>query len=89
MTDESDSAPPDREHLLGLLEDGIDEAHHKAVNGRVYDNDNEETRQGWLRTLGYLAGQYRQLKKDEQLDDLEERVEEIAKEQNSSDFRLK
>jgi len=73
----------DREDVLALLEDAIDEAHRKACgNGRVYDPENERVRQGWLKTVGYLAGQYRQMLRDEDLeamrreiDDLREQVE--------------
>lgn len=61
----------DREDVLALLEDAIDEAHRKACgSGRVYDPGNERVRQGWLKTLGYLAGQYRQLLRDEDLEQM-------------------
>lgn len=65
----------DRDEVLALVEDGLREAHRKVESGRVYDTDNEKVRQGWLRTLGYLAGQYRQLRRDE---DLEQMRQEIA-----------
>lgn len=66
-----------REHLLELLEDALDEAHHKAASGRVYDAENEKVRQGWFRTLGYLTGQYRQLLNDKELEEMEERIQEL------------
>lgn len=73
----------DREDVLELLEDAIDEAHRKACgNGRVYDPENERVRQGWLKTYGYLAGQYRKVRRDadleamrREIDDLREQVE--------------
>ena len=58
-----------------MLDDGIREAHRKIESGRVYDPQNEKVRQGWLRTLGYLAGQYRQLMKDKELEELQKEVE--------------
>jgi hypothetical protein len=67
-----------------MLDDGIREAHRKVENGRVYDPENEKVRQGWLRTLGYLAGQYRQLMKDKELDDLREEVELLKEAQGVS-----
>lgn len=70
-----DGDPPTRDEILSLLEDGIREAHRKVESGRVRDPEKEKVRQGWHRTLGYLAGQYRQLKKDEDLEELEEQVE--------------
>lgn len=72
---------PDREDVLALLEDGLDEAHAKVTAGRVYDAENEKVRQGWMRTLGYLAGQYRQLKKDQDLEEMNERLERLEEAQ--------
>ena len=66
---------PAREDVLDLLDDALREAHRKVESGRVYDAENEKVRQGWFRTLGYIAGQYRQLKNDADLEELEERIE--------------
>jgi len=78
MTDtDTDTEPPDREEILRLLEDGIREAHRKVTSGRVRDAENEKVRQGWIRALAYTANQYRQLKRDEELDALDERVAEL------------
>ena len=73
----------DRGEVLAQLEDALTEAHRKACgNGRIYDAENERVRQGWLKTYGYLANQYRQMLRDEDLeamrreiDDLREQVE--------------
>ena len=67
----------ERDEVLNRLDDALEEAHRKATSGRVYDAENEKVRQGWLRTVGYLAGQYRQLLKDRQLDEMNERLERI------------
>lgn len=82
-----DVSSSERSELLDILDEGIHEAHRKAVSGRVYDTENEKVRQGWFRTLGYLAGQYRQLKKDEQLDELSERVDRIEEQQPRQNYR--
>ena len=72
--------------MLLLLNDAIEEAHEKVVSGRVYNPENEKVRQGWLRALGYLIGQYRQLKKDQKIEEIEERIERL--EQQDSDIEL-
>lgn len=72
---------PDREEVLSLLEDGIDEAHRKVTSGRVYDEGHEKVRIQWIRALAYAAGQYRQLMRDRDLDELAERVERLEDEQ--------
>jgi hypothetical protein len=66
-----------REHLLEMLEGAIDEAHRKVEQGRVYDAENEKVRQGWVRSLGYLAGQYRQVLNDRELEEMAERIKRI------------
>lgn len=71
---------PDRGEVLDLIDDALREAHRKVESGRVYDAENEKVRQGWFRTLGYLAGQYRQLKKDEDLEELRERIDRLESE---------
>lgn len=65
---------PTREEILDLLEDGIRESHRKVKSGRVRDEEKEKVRIKWVRALAYAAGQYRQLRKDQELDDLHEEV---------------
>ncbi|ADJ16956.1 hypothetical protein [Halalkalicoccus jeotgali] len=72
---------PDRAEVISLLEDGISEAHRKVTAGRVRDAENEKVRQGWIRQLAYACGQYRQLKKDQDLEELAERVEQLEERQ--------
>lgn len=60
-----------RDKVLALLEDLIHQAHEKAANGRVHDPENERVRQGWFKTVGYLAGQYRQLVRDRDLEEMQ------------------
>lgn len=66
-----------RDQVLALLRDLIEQAHDKAQNGRVRDADNERVRQGWYRTVGYLAGQYRQLVKDQELEEMQEQLKQL------------
>lgn len=68
---------PDRSEILDLLEDGIQEAHEKVTSGRVYNAENEKVRIKWIRALAYAAGQYRQLMKDKDLEEMEERIEKL------------
>ena len=67
----------DRDEVLALVEDGLREAHRKVESGRVYDPENEKVRQGWLRTLGYLANQYRQLRRDEDLEQMRQEIDDL------------
>lgn len=71
----------DREEVLDRLEDVLEEAHRKAINGRVRDAENEKVRQGWMKAVGYLAGQYRQLIRDKDLEELQEEIEALKEEQ--------
>ena len=72
---DDEDAPPDREEVLDLLDDAIREAHRKVESGRVTDAENEKVRVQWVRALGYLAGQYRQLMKDKELEEMQEEIE--------------
>lgn len=81
----SDEDVPDRDEILSLLEDGIAEAHRKVESGRVYDPENERVRIKWIKCLAYCAGQYRQLVRDRDLDELAERVEQLEDESVSVD----
>jgi hypothetical protein len=68
---------PERDELLALLEDGIREAHRKVENGRVRDAENEKVRQGWIRALAYAVNSYRQLKRDEDLEEMKAELEAL------------
>lgn len=67
----------DREEMLELLEDGIREAHRKVESGRVYDEEKEKVRIQWIRGLAYAVGQYRQLAKDKDLEEMKERLDAL------------
>jgi hypothetical protein len=67
----------DREEVLDLLEEVLEEAHRKATNGRVRDAENEKVRIQWIKAVGYLVGQYRQLVRDKDLEELKAEVAEL------------
>lgn len=75
--DSSDGAPPDRDALLRQLEASLRELRRKVEKGRVYDAETERVRIKWARALAYTVNVYRQVLNDRDLDDLEERVDEI------------
>lgn len=85
--------PPSRDVVLHLLTTGLRETHEKVTSGRVRDAENEKVRQGWMRTLARLSGEYRKLLADRQLDDLAKRLDDIESEResnsNSDRFRYK
>jgi len=70
----------DRKEVLKALDQGVDEALKKVKSGRIYNNTNERTRIKWLKALGYLADVFRKVKKDDEIRDLEERIEQLEKE---------
>lgn len=76
-SDDDAPTPPDRDDVLAMLDEAIEEAHRKVTSGRVRDAENEKVRQGWIRALGYAVGQYRQLKRDKDLDEMKERLERL------------
>ena len=74
----------DREDVLDLLEDVMEEAHRKAINGRVRDAENEKVRIQWIKAVGYLAGQYRQLVRDKDLEELQAEIEALKEHQDNA-----
>lgn len=73
-----------REDVLDLLEDVMEEAHRKAINGRVRDAENEKVRIQWIKAVGYLAGQYRQLVRDKDLEELQAEIEALKEHQDNA-----
>ena len=72
----------DRKEVLKALDQGVDEALKKVKSGRIYNNTNERTRIKWLKALGYLADVFRKVKKDDDLEELQSRIEELEGEKN-------
>lgn len=73
---------PDRDEMLELLEDGIEEAHRKVTDGRVYDAENEKVRIKWIRALAYAANVHRQIQNDRDLEELSQRLEQLEAEED-------
>ena len=67
----------DRDLILSKLNDAIDKVHYKAMKGRVSKND--KWRVQWFKTLAYMISIYNQVKKDQDLEELEKQVQELAK----------
>lgn len=80
--DARDDELPGRDEILELLEDGIREAHRKVKDGRVYDAENEKVRIKWIRALAYSANVHRQLQNDRDLEELNQRLDELEEEKD-------
>ena len=78
----AETEPDDYDRMLAIIDDAIEEAHGKVVSGRVYDPENEKVRIKWLKGLGYLLNIRRQIQKDADLEEIDERVEKIEEREN-------
>ncbi|MDZ7703889.1 MAG: hypothetical protein U5L04_05340 [Trueperaceae bacterium] len=67
----------DREEILELVEDALREAHRKVESGRVYDAEAERVRIKWIRTVGYMADQYRKVLRDDDLEQMRAEIDEL------------
>lgn len=67
----------DRSDVLDMVESAMQEAHSKVESGRVYDPENEKIRIKWVKAVGYLANQHRQIQRDKDLEELSEEVERL------------
>lgn len=73
MTSPKSSADrTDREVVLALLAENIESTHERIDEFEAETPEEQELLIKWIRALGYLAGQYRKLLKDEDLDELRE-----------------
>ena len=68
--------PHDRRDIyLGFLEDAINNLHHKAIDGKVRNPQNERIKIEYFRALIYAVNTANTIYKDKQLDKLEEEME--------------
>ncbi|MCU4926467.1 hypothetical protein OB905_10800 [Halobacteria archaeon AArc-dxtr1] len=65
----------DREEVLALLGETIQTTHSRIQQFEVDADADEELVIKWIRAQGYLAGQYRKLLKDEDLDEMADELE--------------
>jgi hypothetical protein len=63
-----------RELYLGFLEDAIHSLHHKAVDGKVRNPQNERIKIEYFRALIYAINTANTIHRDSQLDKLEEEM---------------
>jgi hypothetical protein len=68
-----------RETLLNHLDEVIEYLHQKALKGRVVKPENEKVRIQWFKTLAYTCSIYNQIKRDVEIDQLDEKVDTLTK----------
>ena len=59
---------------MSILADTIQDVHDDIEDRDPDDIDAEKLQIRWIRTLGYLAGQYRKLMKDTDIDEMEDEL---------------
>lgn len=76
----------ERAELLEILDDGMEICLYKLPDpdrdrhaGRITDASKEQARSKWLNTLAKLAREKRMLLRDQDLDELSERLEELER----------
>lgn len=68
-----------RESILTNLHEAIETLHHKAINGRVTNPENEKVRIQWFKALAYTCSVYNQIQKDVELDELKDEIKKLQK----------
>jgi len=67
-----------REMLLVKLDEVIDFLHHKALKGRIVKPENEKVRIQWFKAMTYACSIYNQIKRDVEIDELNNKVEKLT-----------
>ena len=77
MSDAGEEMTSEREEILEVLANRIRtiQTHLEENDPEPDDMEAQRLQIKWTRTLGYLAGQYRQLMKDTDLDEMEEDID--------------
>jgi len=70
----------DYDAMLSSLDVAIEKSRDKIENGRVYDEKKEKVRVKWVRALAYVINVRRQVKKDQEIEELAKRVDEMENE---------
>lgn len=68
----------DRDIILSKLNEAIDYLHNKSMKGRITNDKNEKVRIAWFKALAYACSIYNQIKKDADLEDLQNQVQELS-----------
>ncbi len=69
----------ERDNYLLILNDAINQLHHKAVNGRIRDAKNEKVKIDYFRALIYAISTANNVYKDKQIDKLVDDLEMLKK----------
>lgn len=75
----------DREAILAILEEAIHDVRDQAMNHEGDTHEGEQMQIKWYRTLATLAGQYRMLQRDTDIDEMEADLELLQKATDSND----
>lgn len=77
-------SPPfdSRELLLNKLDEAIEYLHNKALKGRITRPENEKVRIQYFKALTYACSIYNQIKRDVELDELKDEVEQLKSQLN-------
>lgn len=67
-----------REMLLVKLDEVIEYLHHKALKGRIVKPENEKVRIQWFKAMTYACSIYNQIKRDVEIDELNNKVLELT-----------
>lgn len=73
----------DRESVLNRLDEVIKIAYEKVISGRVRDPDKEKVRIAWIKALAYTCSIYNQIKKDIDMEELQEEMETLKNQINN------
>lgn len=65
----------DREEILSMIHETMEDLHDRILSATVDSMEAEELHLKRVRTLGYLANQYRKLKRDTDIDEMEDDLE--------------
>lgn len=78
VTSDPEVSVADYDQMLAWLDAAIEEALYKIDgDGRLRDVEKEKVRVKYLRVIGYLVGQRRQVAQDRDLEAMAERIEEL------------
>lgn len=75
--EKTSSSYESREIVLSKLDRVIEFLHHKALEGRVKNPENDKVRIQWFKAMIYACSIYNQIKRDVEYDQLNEKVEEL------------
>lgn len=68
-------SPPDRDDVLAMLGETMQDVRERIEASDPQTPEEERLLIRWVRTEGYLAGQWRRLKADTDIDEMEDKLE--------------